>query len=479
MPQTQDNTKVTTNQQEMNFHELFSPDTVVEIPLFQREYVWTEKQWKRMIREIDAIYEGKDQSRFLGAVISVKKITNASEPNNYEIVDGQQRITTLFIFLLATIYVAAKNGNHTYAKTLINKYAVIDWWNEINTSLITGYKDRKQFNKIFQQLFNAGELTDWLSAKTNLPVPTGEDDGRFWKQYERIRKLLQRRYHDQGEEYLEEISNVAITKLTFVFITLVDPSNATKVFEGLNDPGIPIGIGDLVRNEVFSKISSEPERAIQIHTNVWLPFRDKLGNYYDKYFFPYAIIFKSSVNQSNLFRGLREIWGEVDEPNEIIQKLNEYVVPYLAIVSNENFEIYPRSIRNQLSLMREINAPTSMYPFVMKLLKEYEKESVSEDVVIQCLSTLESFLVRRAICGIEPTGLLVFFRTAWSVLNGEPTKINIIEALKQRTTIANPNDELVETSVKTRPIYKTRIINYLLQEYEKSLVRDQWNYRRR
>ena len=42
------NTKVTTNQQEMSFHELFSQSTIVEIPLFQREYVWTQKQFTRM-----------------------------------------------------------------------------------------------------------------------------------------------------------------------------------------------------------------------------------------------------------------------------------------------------------------------------------------------------------------------------------------------------------------------------------------------
>ena len=60
------NTKVTTNQQEMSFHELFSQSTIVEIPLFQREYVWTQKQFTRMINEIDAIIDGADSSRFLG-----------------------------------------------------------------------------------------------------------------------------------------------------------------------------------------------------------------------------------------------------------------------------------------------------------------------------------------------------------------------------------------------------------------------------
>ena len=48
-------TKVTTNQQELSFHDLFSQNTIVEIPLFQREYVWTKRQFTRMISEMDAI----------------------------------------------------------------------------------------------------------------------------------------------------------------------------------------------------------------------------------------------------------------------------------------------------------------------------------------------------------------------------------------------------------------------------------------
>lgn len=101
-------TKVTDNTHEMSFHELFSQSNKILIPLFQREYVWKDKQFKRLVEEIDIVVEGEDENRFLGAVIAVRKDANPASPQPYEIVDGQQRLTTLYLFVLAAAATAAK-----------------------------------------------------------------------------------------------------------------------------------------------------------------------------------------------------------------------------------------------------------------------------------------------------------------------------------------------------------------------------------
>ena len=320
--------KVTDNTHEMSFHELFSQTTQVRIPLFQREYVWTEKQFKRMIDEIETIVSGEDTNRFLGAVIAVRRPANPAEPQPYEIVDGQQRLSTLYLFVLAAAYVAAKNKEDDYARGIINTNLIIDWFQSgVNTKLVPSFADRNQFCGAFQQLINTGNLSDWLGVKTKLPENSGPEKGRYINQFNRIKSYLQKQYKEFGIDHLKEIVTVAQTKLTFVFILLKDPATATTVFEGLNDPGIPIGIGDLVRNEVFSKISDRPEKAETIHRDVWLPFRNKLGNHFDKYFFPYAIIKEPNINNADLFRGLRKIWGETTEPEEIINTLEYYSTP--------------------------------------------------------------------------------------------------------------------------------------------------------
>jgi uncharacterized protein with ParB-like and HNH nuclease domain len=100
--------KVTDNTHEMSFHNLFSKATQITKPIFQREYVWTEKQLKRLFEEIDVINNGEDENRFLGTVIAVSKNFNPAEPQPFEIVDGQQRLSTLFLFVMAAASVAVK-----------------------------------------------------------------------------------------------------------------------------------------------------------------------------------------------------------------------------------------------------------------------------------------------------------------------------------------------------------------------------------
>lgn len=262
------------------------------------------------------------------------------------------------------------------------------------------------------------------------------------------------------------------TKLTFVFILLKDASNATTVFEGLNDPGIPIGIGDLVRNEVFSKVADEPQQAHHIHQNVWLPFRQKLGDHFDNYFFPFGVLQDSSTRQADLFKSLRELWQAADTPQEIIAHLEEYIEPYLALCDPSYGEYLGAEIKEQLEHLRGANLPSSTYPFLMKLLKEHEKQTVSIEDTRGCLAAVESFLVRRLIVGLEPTGLLAFFRTAWSAMDGKPSAEAFAQALKKRGTIEWPSNERVLQSVQTRKIYKVNICNFLLTEYEKSLGGD-------
>lgn len=465
--------KVTDNTNEMSFHELFSQSTQVRIPLFQREYVWTEKQLTRLIDEIDIVVEGEDTNRFLGAVIAVRREANPAAPQPFEIVDGQQRLTTLFLFVLAAAYVAAKSGDENYAIGLINSNLAIDWWRDgVNTKLVSSYADQGQFVAAFSQITKLGNLADSIGPKIKLPPKIGRDTGRLFSQFLRIRKKLTDRLEKRGADHFKAMVSTAQTKLTFVFILLKDASNATTVFEGLNDPGIPIGIGDLVRNEVFSKVSDDAETAQFVHQNTWLPFRERLGEHFDDYFFPFGIVQDPTIRQADLFRGLRKLWSVADDPKEIIVHLEAYITPYLALAAGEYSDFHSTEIRKAISRLRSCNLPSTTYPFLMRVIKAVEEGKLELNNAISTLEALESFLVRRAITGIEPSGLLVFFRTAWELMDGKPSWQGFTEALKRRTTIEWPNDDRVKSAILSRRIYRVGIKNFLLAEYDKSLGAD-------
>lgn len=75
--------KITDNSDELSFHELTSRSSMLLVPLFQRQYVWTQKQLSRMISEIESIASKKDVNRFLGAIIAVNEAYQPFATNTF------------------------------------------------------------------------------------------------------------------------------------------------------------------------------------------------------------------------------------------------------------------------------------------------------------------------------------------------------------------------------------------------------------
>lgn len=174
-----------------------------------------------------------------------------------------------------------------------------------------------------------------------------------------------------------------------------------------------------------------------------------------------------------MFLELQKIWkGDDHDPKDIIDKLDEYSEEYLALCSNRYPDSYDKKVVTKLKDLRSANNPSSTFPFLMKVLKEYKKERLSFSQVVDILDGIESFLVRRALCGIEPTGLLVMFRTLWNTIKHNPTKQELFNVINKRSTIEWPDNEKLINSIQSRSIYSGHIAKYVILQYEKSLNAD-------
>lgn len=462
--------KITDNSNELSFHQLTSTSSMLLIPLFQRPYVWTKKQLDRMTREIEAIADEEDVSRFLGAVVAVTRPTNPSQPTPHEIVDGQQRLTTMYLFLLAAAQVAAREGQSDYARGLISTNLIVDWAQNLpsNIKLQPSIGDRSQFAEIFRKVSQAGELSDWLPTKAKLPYGDGKPTGPLVNQFNRILKYMQNRVSTHGFEELEKLVDVVRNGLTFVFILLKDPGSATTVFEGLNDPGVPISVGDLVKNEVFSRIGYDEDNAKVLHENSWIPFRNKFDDKFDEFFFPFCVIHKRSASRTEMFGELRTLW-EGHDSKKIIDSLDQYSSPYLALsgIFDAQKE-YGSQVGNEVNKLVELKHPAATLPFLMKLLKEFKEKNISKRDTIDSIQVIQSFLVRRAICGVEPTGLLGMFRSMWSLCGNQPTAEKVSDVINKRLTVEWPSDERLREAVCGRPLYGSSIANFVILEFDRS-----------
>lgn len=467
--------KITDNSSENTFHQLTSQAATLVMPLFQRRYVWTNRQLNRMFEEIESVVEQEAHSRFLGAVIAVRRVTNPSQPDPYEIVDGQQRLTTLYLILLAAAQLAAKNGNISYAKGLIGTNLFVDWAQDApyNTKLAPSIEDRPQFRSIFKEVVGTGDLEDLIAPKVKLPYGGTEASGPLTRQFSNIKKILNKKHKDHGFEYIERMVEAARNGLTFVFILLKDPGSATTVFEGLNDPGVPISVGDLVKNEVFARKGYDAEDAQHLHDEKWLPFFSRFGALFNDYFFPYSVIQKSNTSKTDMFRNLREAWKDMDS-GQIIEHLDQYTGPYLALNGREKeIKEFPKEIAAAITDLHRAKHPTSAFSFEMKLLDHFLKGKISSQEVVGILRLLEAFFVRRALCGVEPTGLLGMFRTMWSNMGEHPSAEKVAAVILKRQTIEWPSDQRLREQIQQRGLYSTSIARYVLFEYDKSFGADQ------
>ena len=90
------NQKLTDNNDEENFHELFAGNIIYKIPLFQKDYKWDHKLLKPLINDFDEIYDGIKNVHFFGAIIVHKtRGVKLTSYRNIEVIDGQQRLTTM------------------------------------------------------------------------------------------------------------------------------------------------------------------------------------------------------------------------------------------------------------------------------------------------------------------------------------------------------------------------------------------------
>lgn len=136
-----------------------------------------------------------------------------------------------------------------------------------------------------------------------------------------------------------------------------------------------------------------------------------------------------------------------------------------------NLTQQPKPVAVAFKRLWSLGMPSSTYPFLMRISKARTIGDLGEVDCCEILEVVESFLVRRAVCGIEPTGLHAVFKKLWddcSILHAQSVR----EAISKYKTVAWPTDEEFADAIRSRPVYKSNITKFLISQYDKSLGGD-------
>jgi len=225
---------------------IFSPDTIVKyvIPKYQREYTWIKENWDELLDDIDE----SNESHFIGSMICIYKGTDVFNQTIFEIIDGQQRLTTISL-IYAAIYKLLKDKDGATDDELNNEL-----WN-LKLRLIQ--KTNKAETKIELSSQNSN-FSDYKSVLNEIGVITFEDkilnkgNRRIFKAFRYyIDRLI-----DYSKEELIELLN-KINNVSLVRIEVNSTSDAFMLFESLNNRGIPLTAIDLIKNKLLSEIEKK------------------------------------------------------------------------------------------------------------------------------------------------------------------------------------------------------------------------------
>lgn len=468
---------ITDSQDEQSLEELLRDADQIHIPIFQRRYVWKKRQFDELCDDIGILSEGIENSQFLGAIVSYERPRQrqvVGRLRSLAVVDGQQRLLTLYSFVMAIAEVLSQYSIED-ASEVVQEFLLLPLRRGLvtNTRLVPAYADRNQFRALWDRLNSPGILQEAMSS--NPPQPpsaSGDTSGDLLKQYRRMIRYIRSEMPDDNKkrtDYLTSLLKLVTAKMTFVHLKLNDASSATKIFERLNFRGVKVGIVDLVRNEVFSRVSYDPGEAHRLFHDEWQPFESDFKEHAEGFFFPYCLIHDSNTKKSEIFNQVREVWRE-KQPLDIIKHMIPFQRPYMALVDEPIIE-GSVAISNQVECMQRLGQPSAVYPFLMRLLLGFAQGDVSESVTLEMLQAVEVFLVRRGIIGFEPTGLHALFKGLWDDLE-DLSSSEFAKHIKNKPTIQWPKDNEVIQAILVRPIAKTRICNFLLQEYDRSLPGD-------
>ena len=349
------------------------------VPLFQRAYSWDVKEWKLFWSDLIDLCEVADpRPHFIGSIVTMPTASVPEGVSKYLLIDGQQRLTTIFI-LLALLRDLAKVGNHANLADEIN-----------NTLLVNPYKvDHDRFKLQPTQ----ADRASFRSIIDSQPQP--EQPSQVFAAYKFFEREMRKKPLN-----IERLKVVVSKSLSAVSIVLDINDNPHLVFEGLNAKGRPLTQADLIRNYFVMRIHVDAQE--DVYKKHWQPMQESLGDSLTEFIRHYLIMeLGDTVNVNDVYFVLKD---QITPDNAIdyLKTLARHATYYERL-------LFPKrepdgAIGAALLRVRKLEVGVS-FPFLLRCYEQYKVETISSQELVDILKVLENFMVRRFVCNVPTYGL--------------------------------------------------------------------------
>jgi len=346
------------------------------VPYFQRAYSWRRRQWTTLFDDILELYElNSMNSHFLGSMVLLAEHNEADPIPHTLVIDGQQRIVTLSLFLSA-IRDVARDSDAEFAEHLHSTYLINH--DPESVKVLTTHGDRDAFITVVQ---NRTE-----------PAASPIRDG-----YRTFKEALQEQV-DNGVD-LDRLVHIVVSQLSFVAITLDAEDNPYRIFESLNAKGMPLTQGDLLRNYFFMRLP--PGEHERWYTTVWSPMQARLGDRFDDYMRDFLLKEGQPVRPDEVYQEWRKRLGPLDEEGirDVLRDLAAWSLEYDQILHPQREADAEVRKRLQRLTTWSRSVPYQFNPLLLRVHADYRRGGLSAAQVTRLFLAIESLMVRRLFTG--------------------------------------------------------------------------------
>ncbi|GCE15056.1 DUF262 and DUF1524 domain-containing protein [Tengunoibacter tsumagoiensis] len=436
-------------------------------PIYQRPYSWTKEQCMQLWNDIVTV--GTDEARsnhFLGSVVFIQEgLYQAARMIPLLIIDGQQRLTTLTILLVALAQIS-KEPNSSMAiddKDIYDSYLTNAHGKEEEYyKMVLTEKDKKAL----QQLIDHPER-----------IKDSKISHRIFNNYLFFIEQLQ---HESINP--QDIYN-GISKLVIVEISLdKDRDHPQLIFESLNSTGMDLSQSDLIRNYIFMDMNTEEQK--RLYKSYWAPmeqyfeinknkhslleerrfsfFRTPMDSF-DRFMRDYLVAKKQRLT-SNIYASFKKYRQSNIATNveDIISDLYRYAGYYMNVVlAQEN----DKEIKQIFQSLRYFGSSIS-YSFIIEVYNDYSKGDLFKEDFLIILKFIETYFFRLSICSLPDFFLDRLFRSI------EIDKKNYLASvigglLKSEIDKPKfPTDEEFKSAFISKNMYNSPLRNYIFFKLE-------------
>ncbi len=421
------------------------------IPVYQRKYDWKQENCRQLYGDLKKVIQNGRSSHFFGSIVS-SVVPNGSKIE-YHIIDGQQRLTTVSLLLLAICNLIA-TGKLTSREERLNeqishRFLIAPWASEEDRIKLRPVKsDREALTKLF------GPEEDY-DRTSNLTL-----------NYLFFRDVLLKEEVSVDELY------AAIGKLEIISITLEPDDNAQLIFESLNSTGLALAEGDKIRNYILMGLP--PKEQSRYYTDYWEKIEKCTRNDASAFVRDYLSIKQQMTpNVNTIYQAFKRYVEEAQLPiGTLLEDLLKYARLFEKLLTCES-GLGEKRLDNCLYRMARLEI-TVTRPFLMEVLRLNQDGKLSAEEVRDVFEITENYLFRRNICEV-PTNALnkVFLMLNKEILRYDNTADNYVDkciyALRiKRESGRFPDDREFGESLSTKQVYLMRgkYKAYLFERFE-------------